>query len=101
MEKKARWLTDKYICLMLLVFPLWTGFDGYGSITRPKFLFFAAATGLWLAALLFCALFCRYRPAKPDAFRLCALGFMAAACLSAALSEDLQYCLLGSNRYEI
>ena len=100
MEKKARWLTDKYICLMLLVFPLWTGFDGYGSITRPKFLFFAAATGLWLAALLFCALFCRYRPAKPDAFRLCALGFMAAACLSAALSEDLQYCLLGSNRYD-
>lgn len=41
MEKRARWLTDKYICLMLLVFPLWTGFDGYADITRPKFLFFA------------------------------------------------------------
>ena len=99
METKARWLTDKYICLMLL-YPLWTGLDGYGSITRPKFLFFAVVTGIWLAALLCCALFYSCRPSRPDAFRLCALGFMAAACLSAALSGCFRFCLLGSNRYD-
>ena len=55
MDKYARWLTDKYICIMLLIFPLWTGTVGYTGITRPKFLFFALLTGLWLAALLACA----------------------------------------------
>ena len=51
MELTARRLTDIYICLMLAAFPLWTGFEGYTGITRAKFLFFAALTGLWLAAL--------------------------------------------------
>ena len=56
MDKYARWLTDKYICIMLLIFPLWTGTVGYTGITRPKFLFFALLTGFWLAALLACGL---------------------------------------------
>lgn len=98
MEKSARWLTDKYICLMLLVFPLWTGFEGYGDITWAKFLFFAALTTLWLAALLLCALKYRRRPRRPGAFELCVLAFMAAACLSSALSGRFAYTLLGSNR---
>ena len=42
---RARWLTDKYISLMLLVFPLWTGPQGYAAITRAKFLLFALLTG--------------------------------------------------------
>ena len=53
---KARWLTDKYISLMLLVFPLWTGTEGYAAITRGKFLFFAVLSALYLALLLPCAL---------------------------------------------
>ena len=98
MDKYARWLTDKYICIMLLIFPLWTGTVGYTGITRPKFLFFALLTGLWLAALLACALIFRYRPSRPRGFRLAALAFMAAACLSALFSENIQYSILGSNR---
>lgn len=98
MEKRARWLTDKYICLMLLVFPLWTGFDGYADITRPKFLFFAALTGLWLASLLACALIYRCRPGKPTAFQTCALCFAAAACVSTAFSEYFPDTLIGASR---
>ena len=35
----AHWLTDKYIYLMLGVFPLYWG-GGYMNITEPKALFF-------------------------------------------------------------
>ena len=98
MDKYARWLTDKYICIMLLIFPLWTGTVGYTGITRPKFLFFALLTGLWLAALLACALFLRCKPSRPRGFQLAALAFMAAACLSALFSKNIQYSILGSNR---
>ena len=49
---KARWVTDKYILLMLGLFPLFVGFHGYSDITASKFWFFAIATGLWAAAAL-------------------------------------------------
>ncbi len=81
MELRARRLTDIYICLMLAAFPLWTGFEGYIGITRAKFLFFAALTGLWLAALALCALKYRARLRRPRGFALCVLAFMAAVCL--------------------
>ena len=71
MELTARRLTDIYICLMLAAFPLWTGFEGYTGITRAKFLFLAALTGLWLAALALCALKYRARLRRPAG--LCAL----------------------------
>lgn len=100
MELRARRLTDIYICLMLAAFPLWTGLGGYGDITRSKFLFFAALTGLWLAALAFCALKYRARPRRPRGFALCVLAFMAAACLSAAFSGNFRHALLGGNRYD-
>ena len=77
MELTARRLTDIYICLMLAAFPLWTGFEGYTGITRAKFLFFAALTGLWLAALALCALKYRSRLRRPRGFALCVLAFMA------------------------
>lgn len=100
MELTARRLTDIYICLMLAAFPLWTGFEGYTGITRAKFLFFAALTGLWLAALALCALKYRSRLRRPRGFALCVLAFMAAACLSAAFSGNFQHALLGGNRYD-
>ena len=100
MELTARRLTDIYICLMLAAFPLWTGFEGYTGITRAKFLFFAALTGLWLAALALCALKYRARLRRPRGFALCVLAFMAAACLSAAFSGNFRHALLGGNRYD-
>lgn len=53
MESFASRVTDKYICLMLLVFPLWTGFDGYAQITRWKFIFFAVTACIWYVLIIF------------------------------------------------
>lgn len=100
MEKCARWLTDKYIAFMLLVFPLWTGLEGYASITLSKFLVFAAAALIWLVSLGVCAIRYRYLPKKPDAASICALAFMTAAIISALLSPYRDAVLLGSSRYD-
>lgn len=97
---KARWLTDKYISLMLLVFPLWTGTEGYAAITRGKFLFFAVLSALYLALLLPCALLVGEKPRRARLPQWFALAFMAAACLSAALSPYGRAVILGSSRYD-
>ena len=79
-------LTDKYICVMLLVFPLWTGFEGYGNITFWKFAFFAAVTGLWLASLAVSALAGRERPRPDRPFALLCALLLAWAALSYLVS---------------
>ena len=98
--EKAKWLTDKYICLMLLVFPLWTGLDGYASITYSKYLFFLIATLIWLAGLVLCLIFAGARLPRLRTADWCAVGFMAAAALSAALSPYRDGILLGASRYD-
>lgn len=98
MENSARWLTDKFICLMLLALPLWPGLEGYSDITGAKFRLFAALTLVWLAALGVCAVKYRWRPSRPGAFAAWALAFMAAVCLSTLCSGRIGYCLLGSAR---
>ena len=50
-RRQAEWLTDKYILLMVLLFPLFTGFHGYTRIAQAKFGFFLALTGIWLLGL--------------------------------------------------
>ncbi len=100
MKNWQTWLTDKYIWLMLLIFPLWTGFRGYEALTVSKFAFFAAATGLWLAALAVSAVIARptlpvSRPCPPAA-----AAFMLAACLSALFSPYGTRVLLGASRYD-
>lgn len=97
---KARWLTDKYISLMLLVFPLWTGTEGYAAITLGKFLFFAVLSALYLALLLPCALLVGEKPRRARLPQWFALAFMAAACLSAALSPYGRAVILGASRYD-
>ena len=85
MERLSARITDKYICVLLLVFPLWTGFEGYAAITRWKWLFYAAATALWCAALIYALARERERP-RPDPL-LAALA--AALALWGALSLAL------------
>lgn len=97
---KARWLTDKYISLMLLVFPLWTGPEGYADITRSKFLFFAVLSGLYLAGTAVCMALDKTAPKRPNALQCFALAFMAAACLSAALSPYGSAVIIGASRYD-
>lgn len=100
MKLKPDWLTDKYIMLMLLVFPLWTGFKGYASLTFWKFIFFAAATGLWLLLLAVSLLVGRRSLTRPPLCRICALAFMGAAALSAVLSPYGSATIIGASRYD-
>ena len=44
--------TDIYVFVMLLVFPLFTGFKGYAAVTVSKYLFFVICTALWPQASL-------------------------------------------------
>ncbi len=101
---RARWVTDKYILIMLGLFPLFVGFSGYGNITASKFWFFAAATGVWALAALVLLIgglaageryALRVRPAH------LAVGIYLAVCgLSAAASGYGVVCLTGANRYD-
>ena len=52
--RRAQWVTDKYILVMLGLFPLYCGLrvHAYTAITAAKLHFFIAATALWLAAVI-------------------------------------------------
>lgn len=97
MNSFARRLTDKYIALMLLIFPLWTGPGGYADITRWKFIFFAAATSLWVLLLIIFALRERLAPNWPRGFALIIAAFALWACVSALASPFGGETLLGHN----
>ncbi len=100
---RARWVTDKYILLMLGVFPLFVGIHGYDAVTESKFWFFAAATGAWLAAAAVLLVWGRlagerYRPAVRPAHLAVGL-FLAVGALSSVTSEYGGTCLIGASRY--
>lgn len=66
-------LTSIYISALLLVFPLWTGFEGYADITRAKFALYAALTLAWAAGAVISALIGRVRPKIDLPFALAVL----------------------------
>lgn len=94
-----RWVTDKFILIMLAVFPLFTGFSGYSNITLSKYLFFVIVTLIWLVFLAAGIL------KAGEAPRLCAGGaaviaLMAIACASALFSPYGAVTLIGAGRYD-
>ena len=97
MKSLARWITDKYICLLLLVFPLWTGFDGYAQITRWKFIFYAVITVIWAVLLIFFAVRRREKPRCPKVFAALLSALPAWAAVSALASEYGVRTLMGWN----
>lgn len=102
--QKARWVTDKYILLMLGVFPLFWGRVGYAAITKPKALFFLIATGIWTACILVLlgiGAICgeKYRPVLRPAHVFIGL-YLAVSGVSACLSEYGSVCLMGAGRYD-
>ena len=93
-------ITDVYLITMLLVFPLFFGFSGYVEITFSKYVFFLAASGLWLAALIAAAFLRRLR-LPPRSPVLCAALISALiALLSWSFSGDLGRSLVGAGRYD-
>ena len=102
----ARWVTDKFILVMLGVFPLFVGFraHAYTAITGAKFHFFTAAVCVWLAVtavLLGIGLIRgeKYCP-KPRAAHLAMALFLFFGGLSAVLSQYGSECLMGADRYD-
>ncbi len=95
-----RRITDIYISTMLLIFPLFTGFSGYSSITFSKFAFFAAATGLWLAALCFVSIARRLPVPRPGKRLIPCAAFALALCVSSLLSPYGSEILMGAGRYD-
>ena len=51
--RRAQWVTDKYILVMLGLFPLYMGFrlHAYTAVTGSKFRFFAIATASFTHSL--------------------------------------------------
>ena len=93
------WITDKFIIVMLAVFPLWTGFEGYANITFSKFLFFVIATGLWLLFFIIGSAVGGELPTiRSGGWAVLALA--AAAFISAAFSPYGTDVIMGAGRYD-
>ena len=97
-------ITDKYILIMLLVFPLFTGLSGYRSITLSKYLFFVCATCAWLLLIAAYGVFSVIRQkgeiVYPDAPSLAVIVFMTVCCLSAVFSPFRESVFFGAGRYD-
>jgi hypothetical protein len=95
-----RRLTDGYIFIMLLVFPLFTGFRGYTELTVSKFSLFIVLTAAWLLGLAALSIRSGGRFPRPEPAQWAALALLAFSCLSALCSQYGASCLLGAGRYD-
>lgn len=95
-----RLITDIYISTMLFLFPLFTGFSGYGNITFSKYLFFVTATGIYLLALIVLSLAMKLPPPSFGIGQWLALTFAAVCLLSLLLSPYSSESLIGAGRYD-
>ena len=93
-------ITDVYLITMLLVFPLFFGFSGYGQITLSKFVFLLSATGLWLAALAFAALRCHSAAPARSGAQIAACALALVSLLSWLCCGDLRSAFLGAGRFD-
>lgn len=101
-ESLSFWITDKFIYIMLAVFPLFTGFHGYTQVTLSKYIFFVAVTVLWIAAILLgkIKLILRKNVSRPSPVVLFILIYLFFCCISAVLSPYKSSVLLGEGRYD-
>ncbi len=93
-------ITNIYISIMLLVFPLFTGFSGYSNITFSKFAFFVACTGVWIAAMIITSIIKKLPLPSLGVHHFAALIFAAVCLLSFLLSPYRQESLIGAGRYD-
>ena len=97
----AERLTNVYIYIMLLIFPLWFDGNGYTSITAAKYLFFRNVTVVWLV-LLAARLIVERRAwwRQGNAAQKLLIFFLLWSCLSAVCSDYPSIVWLGAGRYE-
>jgi O-antigen ligase len=94
------WITDKYIFLMLLVYPLFLWYKGYVNLTVSKFAFFAGLTGLWLIALIIGIVKARIRVRRLSAAQWCTVLYLLVCIVSAAASPYFFSAIIGAGRYD-
>ena len=101
-ESLSSWITDKYIYVMLFIFPLFTGFKGYSQITLSKYIFFVLFTSLWLIVLLIEKIRSKQimHPKRPDLISIFILLYLFFCCLSAALSSYKSLVFFGEGRFD-
>jgi len=102
----ARWVTDKFILVMLGLFPLYVGvgLHAYTSVTASKFHFFTIATCVWLAVIAVLLILGLIRgerySVRPRPAHFCIALFLLIGAISAAFSEYGDVCLIGADRYD-
>jgi len=96
------WVTDAYIYLMLFVFPLFTGFEGYANVTLSKYLFLSAATVLWLLLLTIGKIrfHDKMKVGAPVLIDSLILLYLICCGVSALASPDKGTSLLGAGRFD-
>ena len=99
-DRLSERIIDVYLITMLLVFPLFFGFSGYGAVTLSKFVFLLTATVLWLAALIVAAALRRLVLPRLSPVMWAALAAAAVALLSWLFSGDLPRSFVGAGRYD-
>lgn len=95
-------ITDIYILIMLFLFPLFTGFEGYANITFSKYMFFVTATSLWLILLIVFKLFhgVSLKTKVPHLAWLLILFYFILNCASAIFSPYKSSVLVGAGRFD-
>ncbi|NLV87187.1 MAG: hypothetical protein GX025_08235 [Clostridiales bacterium] len=97
-----QWITDKYIYLIIFLYPLFLGFRGYAMLTISKFFFFSILTVLWLLSIFVFHLKAK-RPFKaekqsPTAFFI--LLYLLFCLISAILSPYGFSVIIGEGRFD-
>ena len=104
--RSARWVTDKFILVMLGLFPLYVGVrkHAYTAITGAKFRFFAVAVCVWAAAVIVLLVIGLLRgeryAAEPGPAHFAVALFLLFSGLSALFSPYGRECLMGGDRYD-
>jgi len=93
------WITDKFIYIMLGIFPIWTGFEGYSNITASKFAFFVSVTSVWIVLLIAALIISRIK-LHACVSDYIVIAFMLLASVSSLLSPYGLVSILGAGRYD-
>ncbi len=102
-------ITDVFLCIMLLVFPLLFGPKGYVNLTEVKYIFFKWSTLVYLVVMVLLVakliLVGKSREIirrlhRPSITQTCILAYVLFCCISAAISKFGSYVWIGAGRYE-
>lgn len=102
-------ITDVYLCVLLLIYPLWFGLGGYANITEAKYGFFKWSALIYIAVIVLITLELLLIGKAWDTIagirrlsvtQICVLAYVLCCCLSAVMSKYGSKVWIGAGRYE-